>query len=69
MSEFGGLRKRKKTQHALKSGRIINLLILTTIIIMEEEELVILYSSGTTTTVLVVVFKNKLKSCIIFIVY
>ena len=38
MSEFGGLRKHEKTQHALRSGRRISLLIVATIKIMEEEE-------------------------------
>ena len=36
MSEFGGLRKHEKTQHALNSSRIISLFIVATI--MEEEK-------------------------------
>ena len=31
MSEFGGLRKHEKTQHALTSGRMLRLLIVATI--------------------------------------
>ena len=39
MPEFSGLRKREKTQHALKSGRIISLLIVATMYTEEEEGL------------------------------
>ena len=31
MSEFGGLQKHERTQHALKSGRIISMMIVVTL--------------------------------------
>ena len=37
MSESDGLQKQEKTQHALKSGRIISLLIVTTVWKKSEE--------------------------------